>query len=104
VLVTDGLAQRLDGKVKLDAPNVHVLAVKGEPKGLLDWAQSELAPLRASILPTLGRTFEAPNRVGLYLFDDGSWVVENFNDEPVTARLDGQSVEVPARGWVRHWK
>ncbi|MCL4193796.1 MAG: hypothetical protein KJZ87_18810, partial [Thermoguttaceae bacterium] len=104
VLVTDGLAERLDGKVKLNAPNVHVLAVKGEPKGLLDWSQSKLDPLRASILPSVGRTFEAPNRVGLYLFDDGSWVVENFNDEPVTVRLDGQPVEVPARGWVRHWK
>lgn len=104
VLVTDGLAERLDGKVKLDAPTVHVLAVKGEPKGLLDWAESELDPLRASILPAVGRAFEAPNRVGLYLFDDGSWVVENFNDEPVTTRLDGQLVEIPARGWVRHWK
>ena len=48
-------------------------------------------------------TFRAPNRVALYLFRDGSWVVENFNDEAVTTELNGQVVTLAARGWQHHW-
>jgi hypothetical protein len=44
VLVTDGLAERLHGKVKLDAANVHVLAVKGDPKSLLLLTSSATRP------------------------------------------------------------
>jgi hypothetical protein len=104
VLLTDGLAKELGGKIKLDAANVHLLTVKGDPKSLLKLAQGELDALRAPLLHPLGRRFEAPNRVALYLFADGSEVVENFNDEGVTVRLDGKAQEVPARGWVNHWK
>jgi hypothetical protein len=35
VLLTDGLAERLEGKVDLDRPNVERLPVRGEPKSLL---------------------------------------------------------------------
>ena len=57
-----------------------------------------------SVLRPLGRSFRAPNRVGLYLYEDGSWVVENFNDQPVTVELDGKSLLVPPRGWSLHWQ
>ncbi|PYI83610.1 MAG: hypothetical protein DME26_14700 [Verrucomicrobia bacterium] len=46
VLLTDGLAQQLTHKVKLDAPNVRVLPVKGDPKSVLQFAQRELDPRR----------------------------------------------------------
>jgi hypothetical protein len=46
----------------------------------------------------------APAHVGLYLFKDKSWVLENFNDEPVDVQLNGKTVAVPGRGWVQHWK
>jgi hypothetical protein len=49
-------------------------------------------------------TLHAPNRVALYLFSDGSSVLENFNDEPVTAELDGRAVSLPARGWALDWR
>ncbi len=104
VLVTDGLAQALAGRVVLDRPNVRVLAVRGRPAGLLERSQAELDPMRAFLLKPLGRRFEAPNQVGLYLFDDGSWVVENFRDEPVHIKLDGQPLTVEARAWVYRWK
>jgi hypothetical protein len=54
-------------------------------------------------LRPLSRRFEAPNRVALYLFDDGSWVVENFNDDTVTVKLDGQSLRIEGRGWQARW-
>jgi hypothetical protein len=103
VLLTDGLANRLAGKLALDAPNVHILAVKGDPKSLLDLPEAALNALRAPLLAPFSRRFEAPNRVALYLFEDGSWVVENFNDEPVTVTLDGQSLHIEGRAWQQHW-
>ena len=81
VLLTDGLASRLAGKVRLDAPNVQVLRVAGSPKSLLGLSGDELDKLRAPLLRGLGATFRGPNEAGLYLFDDANWVVENFNDE-----------------------
>lgn len=104
ILVTDGLAQRLRGGVQLDAPNVRVLPVKGNPKCLLDLPQSDLDAVRKHLLKPLSRTFKAPNRVALYLFNDGSWVVENFNDKTATVQLDDVDMEVTARGWRYDWK
>jgi len=104
VLVTDGLAQKLAGQVDLAGPNVRVLAVKGDPKSLLTLPESELNALRAPLLRPLQASLTAPNYVGLYLFRDGSWVVENFNDEPATVAMNGERLTVEARGWVCRWK
>jgi hypothetical protein len=104
VLITDGLKDKLGGKVDLSAANVHVLAVGGEPKRLLDLPQTELDRLRAPLLGPLGHTLQTPARVAFYPFADGSWVIENFNDEPVTVELDGQPRQVPSRGWAMQWK
>jgi len=103
VLVTDGLVQRLSEKFFLDSPNVYVLPVKGDPQSLLQMPQKELDALRAPFLGPLKASLHAPNQVGLYLFRDGSWVVENFNDQPVKAELNGETLSVPARGWLYRW-
>ena len=102
-ILTDGLAKRLSGKVNLSVPNVHVLPVKGDPKSLLQLPQVELDAMRAAILHPLGHTFRAPNRVALYLFADGTWVIENFRDETVNVELDGATQAVSPRGWLLHW-
>ncbi len=104
VLLTDGLAERLAGKVKLDRANVRVLPVKGDPKRLLDLSQAECDALRQPLLRPLRWRFEAPNRVGLYLFADGSWVIENFGDQIARTKIHGEPVTVPARGWSYRWK
>ena len=104
VLLTDGLREKLDGKVELSAAKVHVLAVRGEPKRLLEMSQKELDGLRAPLLRPLGHSLRAPNRVAFYPFADGSWVIENFNDAPVTVELDGQARQVAPRGWAMQWK
>ena len=104
VLVTDGLAKHLADKVNFDAPNTRILAVGGDPKSLLELPQAELDPIRQPLLRTLGRSFRARNKVALYLFDDGSWVIENFNDEQVNVELDGTSQTVKPRGWIYRWK
>jgi hypothetical protein len=103
VLVTDGLAARLGEKVDLKRPNVQILAVGDNVKGLLEREQADLDAMRAPLLAPFGRTFEAPGKVALYLFADGAWVVENFNDHAVTVRLDGAEHAVQARGWIHRW-
>jgi hypothetical protein len=104
VLITDGLAEKLEGQVDLDAPNVQVLRVKGEPKSLLTLSEHEVNAVRQAMLEPWDGTFKAPKRVGLYLFADGSWVVENFNDEPVDVELNGADFQVEPRGWRYQWK
>lgn len=104
VLITDGLAQQLEGKVRLNAPNVRVLPVKGQPKSLLQVPQSELDSLRTALLSPLKTTFRAPNQVALYLFKDGSWVVENFNGQAVQVELNGKAMTIEPRGWSYQWK
>ena len=104
VLITDGLAKRLRRHALLDAPGVHILHVRGRPKSLLERPQAELDALRKPLLQALGTTFDAPNRVGLYLFADGSYVVENFNDAPVTVQLNDQRLEIAPRAWHCHWR
>lgn len=103
VLVTDGLAQHLENKIT-QQPNVRVLNVGGHPKNLLELTQKDLDPLREHLLRPLKVSFKAPNQVGLYLFKDGAWVVENFTDQEVAVELNGSALKVPARGWVTHWK
>lgn len=103
-LITDGLAKALAGKVNLDRPNVHILKVGGAPKSLLDVPESEINPLRDQMLGVFRVQFHAPNRVAFYMYGDGSWVIENFNDKPVTADLNGRKIEVAARGWVLSWE
>jgi hypothetical protein len=103
VLVTDGLASRLAGKVVLDLPNVLQLKVHGAPASLLKLSGAEIDPLRAALLRPFQIQFKAPNRTALYLFEDGSWVIENFNDQPVEPKLNGETVPTPARGWVYRW-
>ena len=99
VLLTDGLVEALTNRVKLDVANVHVLGVKGNPKSLLGCEQPVLDELRAALLRPLKTNFKAPSRVALYLFKDGSYVVENFRDEPVTVELNKAKLTVSGRGW-----
>ena len=104
VLITDGLAAALAGKVNLDKPNVRTLSVKGDPKLLLKLTAEELDAIRTPLLKPLGVAFRGPNRVGFYLFKDGSWVVENFNDDPAAVEVGGAAKTIAPRGWLYEWK
>jgi hypothetical protein len=103
-LITDGLASHVRGHVPLDEKNVQILQVQGEPKSLLNLKQDALDAIRRPLLEPLGHSFEAPNRVALYLMKDGSWVIENFNDEAIAVTLDGQESRIAPRDWVYQWK
>jgi len=87
VLITDGLAERLDN-VSLDNENLTILKVSGNPRGLLKLTRKQLEPIRDKLLAPFGITFDAPNKVALYLIGDNCLIIENFNDEPIDAVLE----------------
>ena len=88
VMITDGLARRLTNQSLLENENLIVLKVEGEPKNLLKLSQEDLKPIRDKLLAPLGLKFDAPNKVALYLIGNNHIIVENFNDEPVSATLE----------------
>lgn len=103
-LITDGLKARLEGQLELNRENVHVLDVKGEPKRLLELTREDLDELRRPLLRPFKASLSAPNKVSLFLYDDGSWVVCNFNNDAVGVELNSVKHQVDARDWLQVWK
>ncbi len=87
LLITDGLRDRLKDQINLEADNVQILQVGGDPKSLLKMDRASLLNLREKMLKPFGIAFDAPNKVSLYLIGDDHVVIENFNDESVDVRL-----------------
>jgi len=105
VLLTDGLAAKLAiDLIDLTHTNIQILAVKNKPASLLGLSPEAIESVRSPLLPPFKQTFSAPNHVALYLYSDGSSVVENFNNTPVQVTLSGVNMEIPARGWKLNWK
>lgn len=89
VAVTDTLTKALELQgVKLTGENLTVLPVNGDPKNLLALTQEQLAAVRDKLLKPFGIKFYAPNNVGIYLFGKDCIILENFNNEPITGRLE----------------
>jgi hypothetical protein len=104
VLITDGLQSRLGNALPAQAPNVQVLPVQGDPKSLLKLTPDQLSQIRPALLKPFQIRFQAPNQVAFYGFTDGSWVVENFNDQAVQVELNGEPQTIAARSWKYTWK
>lgn len=104
VLLTDGLAAALPAPLGRPRPGVQVLAVRGDPKGVLELGRAELDALREPLLKPLGTTLSAPSWVSLMQFRDGSRVLQNFTDAAVEVELNGRKETLPARGWAGHWQ
>jgi hypothetical protein len=93
----------LSPRLNASAPNVRVVSLPRALDYLLVQPQAPLDELRAPLLDALHVSFRAPDQVALYLFSPDGWVVENFNNEPVKVVLNGQSLNIAARGWICHW-
>ena len=107
VLITDGLAGRLNG-INLEDENLVILKVNGNPRSLLELTREQIKPIRDKLLWPLGIKFDAPNKVALYLIGEDYLIVENFNDEPVDATLTfskpfkaGKELVLPIDGDVK---
>jgi hypothetical protein len=104
VLVTDQLAQLLGNQLSFNRPNIFILPVKENPPGLLGNPPANLDMVRNALLKPLGLQFTAPVNCSFFPFSDGSWVVENFENMNIVARVNGAQVNVPSRDWVYQWK
>jgi hypothetical protein len=104
ILLTQNVATDLAGRVNLERPNVHILRFDGKARTMLKLPQPELRELRAKMLKPFGVTFDAPAGVALYLFEDGSWTIENFNDAAAPVALNGEAIHLPLRQWLHRWK
>jgi hypothetical protein len=103
VLLTDGLDKQLGDRMSLDRKNVLILPVKEDPKTLFELPEADVEKMREHLLAPFKTRFTSPKKVALYLYDDGSWVIENFNDEAAALELNGKTVRVAARGWAYEW-
>ena len=96
VLITDGLAEKIGAIESANKP--AILKVKGQPKSLLELSREQLAAIRGPLLKPFGLSFDAPNKIALYLFGENLIVIENFNDEAVSTTLQFEkAVKVSTR-------
>ena len=87
LLITDSLRDMLKGKIDLSDGNVQILEVNGDPWSILNLDRGYLLNLRNKMLKPFGITFDAPNKIALYLMGDEYIIIENFNDEGIDAKF-----------------
>lgn len=63
--------------------NLYVLTIPDDFGQLYDYPQSALKEIRRTMSKDLDAYLDAPSKVGLFMYDNKTMVVENFNDEPV---------------------
>jgi hypothetical protein len=89
VLITDGLASRLDNPAQYE--NLTVLNVNIDTKNVLKISREELKSIRDKMLKPFGLRFDAPAMVALYLIGDDVIVIENFNDSEISVSLESDA-------------
>ncbi len=87
ILITDGLYNALKEKIDLSSENIQVLNVNGDPWSLYNLDREFLLNMRNKLLKPFNISFDAPNKVALYIIGDDHLVIENFNDESIDAKL-----------------
>jgi hypothetical protein len=98
-LLTDGLMNRVRDLIDRTATNAQVLEFQGHADALLNLSEADANELHAMMLAPFGVTFQAPNHVGLILFEGGGWVAQNYNFQPAKVELNGEAFTLGARGW-----
>ena len=68
---------------------LYVLTIPDDFGNLYDYPTAALNTIRRTMSKDLDLYLEGPSKVGLFLYDNRTVIVENFNDEPVDVRLVG---------------
>ena len=76
-------------KAKYSGGYLYVLAVPDDPGQLYDLPEGVLNELRRIAGQDMDLYLKGPSKVSLFLYDNKTCIVENFNDTPVTVRLIG---------------
>ena len=76
---------------------MYVLTIPDNFSDLAELPADVLNAIRALMTPHLPVHLEAPGKVSLFIYDNGTFIVENFRDEPVgaavTVALDRMAIE-----------
>ena len=101
--------------------NLYVLTIPDDFGQLYDYPQEALKEIRRTMSKDLDAYLDAPSKVSLFLYDNRTMVVENFNDEPVeisimmkpgqqqiTDLLSAESLQpiiptIPDNPWMRRY-
>jgi hypothetical protein len=68
---------------------LYVLTIPDDFGNLYDYPEAALNEIRRRMSRDLDLYLEGPAKVGLFLYDNKTIIVENFNDEPVDVKLVG---------------
>ena len=66
---------------------LYVLTIPDDFGNLYDYPDAALNEIRRTMSQDLDFYFEGPSKVSLFLYDNRTLIVENFNDEPVNIKL-----------------
>ena len=69
--------------------NLYVIAIPEDFGNLYDYPEGVLNELRRYMSKDLDLYMEGPSKVSLFLYDNKTVIVENFNDTPVDVKLVG---------------
>ncbi len=69
---------------------LYVLTIPDDFGSLYDYPAAALNEIRRTMSQGLDLYLEGPAKVSLFLYDNKTVIVENFNDEPVDIRLSGK--------------
>ena len=70
---------------------LYVLTIPEDFGQLYDYPAAALGEIRRILSKDLDLYLEGPAKVGLFLYDNRTVIVENFNDEPVDVKLCGDA-------------
>lgn len=74
--------------------NMYVLTIPDDMGNLYDYPAGALNEIRRILSKDLDVYIEGPSKVGLFTYDNNTFVVENFNDEAVEIRVVGDPAKV----------
>ncbi|MDR3219287.1 MAG: hypothetical protein LBU22_10020 [Dysgonamonadaceae bacterium] len=74
--------------------NLYVITIPNDFGNLYDYPESVLNQFRQLLSKDIDVRIEAPVKVSLFAYDNGTFIVESFRDEPVTIKIiTGRDVE-----------
>ena len=74
-------------KAKYTGAYLYVLTIPDDMGQLYDYPAAALTEIRRVMSQDLDFYLEGPSKVSLFLYDNHTLIVENFNDEPVDVKL-----------------
>ena len=67
--------------------NLYVLTIPDDMGNLYDYPEDALNEIRRIMSKDMDVYMEGPSKVGLFMYDNQTFVAENFNDKPVEIRI-----------------